>query len=55
MKYELNGGVFEEFVGLRAKIYSLKTKKEEINKAKGVKKNIVKKYISHQENVDSLF
>ena len=55
MKYELNGGIFEEFVGLTAKVYSLKTKKEEIKKAKGVKKNIVKKYISHQENVDGLF
>ena len=39
MKDELNG----EFVGLRAKMYSLKTKKEEMKKAKGIKNNVVKK------------
>ena len=36
-------------------MYSLKTKKEEMKKAKGVKKNVVKKYISHQDHVDCLF
>ena len=55
MKDELNGEIIEEFVGLRAKMYSLKTKKEEIKKAKGVKKNVVKKDISHQDYVDYLF
>ena len=45
MKDELNGEIIEEFVGLRAKMYSLKTKKEEMKKAKGVKKNVVKKDI----------
>ena len=30
MKNELNGEVIEEFVGLRAKMYSLKTKKEKM-------------------------
>ena len=49
MKDELDGENIEEFVGLRAKMYSLKTKKEEIKKAKGVKKNVVKKDISHQD------
>ena len=43
MKDELNGEIIEEFVGLRAKMYSLKRKKEEMKKAKGVKKNVVKK------------
>ena len=43
MKDELNGEIIEEFVGLRVKVYSLKTKKEEMKKAKGVKKNVVKK------------
>ena len=43
MKAELNGEIIEEFVGLRTKMYSLKTKKEEIKKAKGIKKNVVKK------------
>ena len=45
-KDELNGEVIEEFVGLRAKMYSVKTKTEEMKKAKGVKKNVVKKYMS---------
>ena len=36
-------------------MYSLKTKKEEMKKAKGVKKNVVKKEISHQDFVDCLF
>ena len=31
MKNELNGEVIEEFVGLRAKMYSLKTNKERKN------------------------
>ena len=55
MKDELNGEIMEEFVGLRTKMYSLKTKKEEMKKAKGVKKNVVKKDISNQDYVDCLF
>ena len=55
MKDELNGEIIEEFVDLRAKMYSLKTKKKEMKKAKGVKKNVVKKYIGHQDYVDCLF
>ena len=55
MKEELNREIIEEFVGLRSKMYSLKTKKEEMKKAKGVKKNVVKKDISHQDYVDCLF
>ena len=43
---ELNGEIIEEFVDLRAKMYSLKTKKEEMKKAKKVKKNIVKKTLA---------
>ena len=52
MKDELNGKIIEDFVSLREKMYSLKTKKEEMKKAEGVKKNVVKKDISHQDNVD---
>ena len=35
MKDELNGEFIEEFFGLKAKMYSLKTKKEEMKKEKG--------------------
>ena len=38
---ELNGEIIEEFVGLRAKMYLLKTKKVEMKKTKGVKKSVV--------------
>ena len=55
MKDELNGEIIEEFVGLRAKLYSLKTKKEEKKEAKEVKKNVVKKDISNQDYIDCLF
>ena len=55
IKDELSGEIIEEFVGLKLKMCSLKTKKEEMKKAKGVKKNVVKKDVSHQDYVDYLF
>ena len=55
MKDKLNGEIIEEFVGLRAKMYSLNTKKEEMKKAKREEKKVVKKDISHQDYVDFLF
>ena len=42
MKDGLNGVIIEEFVSSRAKIYSLKTKKEEMKKAKRVSKGVIK-------------
>ena len=56
MKDEAAGRIIEEFVGLRAKLYSYKmyTGKEE-KKCKGVKKVVVKKKISHQDYKDCLF
>ena len=55
MKDELNGEIIEEFVGFMVKMYSLKTKKEEMKKAKWVKKNLVKKGINHQGYLGYLF
>ena len=51
----MNGKIIEEFFGFRAKIDPLRTKKEEMKKTKGVKENVVKKYISHQDYADCLF
>ena len=46
MKDELNEEIIADFVGLRAKMYSLRIKKEEMKKAKGVKKKVVKKALA---------
>lgn len=41
-KDELGGEIITEFVGLRSKLYCIKTDKFTIKKAKGVKKNVVR-------------
>ena len=47
--------IITEFVGLKSKMYSLIAESsEEIKKAKGVNKNVVKN-IRHKEYVDALF
>ena len=47
-KDEANGDIIDEFVGLRAKLYSYKMfEGEESKKCKGVKKSVVKKSITH--------
>ena len=43
MKDECGGKQISEFVGLRAKMYSYKLDEKEEKKAKGVKKNVIKK------------
>ena len=49
-KDEVNGNVIDEFVGLRAKLYSYKMfEGEESKKCKGVKKSVVKKNITHED------
>ena len=49
-KDEVNDNVIEEFVGLRAKLYSYKMfEGEESKKCKGVKKSVVKKSITHED------
>ena len=55
MTDESNEGITKKFLGPRAKMYSLQAKNEEMKKAKGVKKNVVKKDISPQGYVDCLF
>ena len=55
-KDEVNGKVIDEFVGLRAKLYSYKMLEgEEIKKCKGVKKSVVKKSITHENYKKCLF
>ena len=55
MKDEFKGKIISEFAGLKSKMYSLiAVDSEEVKKAKGVNKNVVKK-ISHKELVDILF
>ena len=58
-KDELNGEPLQEFIGLKAKMYSLKYHRNgkivEEKKAKGVKKCVVKKRISHDDYLSCLF
>ena len=56
MKDECAGTPIAEFVGLRPKMYSiLKSDEKNIKKAKGVKKNVVKKQITHENYKETLF
>ena len=55
-KDEPGGEVIDEFVGLRAKLYSYKMfEGEESKKCKGVKKSVVKKSIAHEYYKKCLF
>ena len=49
------GKQIDEFVGLRAKLYSYKMNDKEEKKCKGVKKNVIKKKICHKDFKDCLF
>ena len=53
-KDEACGKQIEEFVGLRSKLYSYKLAGEEHKKCKGVKKNVVKKTITHEDYYNCL-
>ena len=49
-KDEVEGKVIDEFVGLRAKLYSYKMfEGEEAKKCKGIKKSVIKKCIKHED------
>ena len=55
-KDEAAGKQIEEFVGLRAKLYSYKMfDGDEHKKCKGVKKSVVKKTITHGNYKETLF
>ena len=55
-KDEVGGKVIDEFVGLRAKLYSYKMfEGEETKKCKGVKNSVVKKSITHKDYKECLF
>ena len=55
-KDEASGKVIDEFVGLRAKLYSYRMfEGEESKKCKGVKKSVVKKSISQEDYKNCLF
>ena len=50
MKDELNGSIMSEFIGLRSKMYSIKDgNQQEMKKAKGVRKNVIKNEIKHND------
>ena len=56
MKDEAGGRIIEEFVGLRAKLYSYKMfEGKEEKKCKGIKKCVIKKNISHEDYKECLF
>jgi hypothetical protein len=56
MKDESEGFPIKEFVGLRPKLYSiLMCNGDNDKKAKGVKKPVIKKQLSHQKFLNSLY
>ena len=56
MKDEAGGRIIEEFVGLRAKLYSYKMfKGKKEKKCKGIKKSVVRKDIFHEDYKECLF
>ena len=56
MKDEAGGKIIEEFVGLRAKLYSYKMfEGKEEKKCKGIKKSVIKKNISFENYKECLF
>ena len=53
-KDETNGKPIIEFVGLKSKMYAIKTEKNESKKAKGVKKSVVKRELHFSDYYNSL-
>ena len=55
MKDECAGKPIVEYVGLRPKMYSILTSDKNIQKAKGIKKYVIKKQINHENYKEALF
>ena len=55
MKDELGGGIMNEFVTLRPKMYSYKVGNPESKKCKRIKKCVIKKAISFDDYKNCLF
>ena len=55
MKDECGGEVINEVVAVRPKMYSVEVGKKNIRKAKGVKKNVIEKEITHEHYKEALF
>ena len=55
MKDECAGVPPTEFIGLRAKMYSLLYDSKEMKTAKGIKKSVVKNVITHRDYKEALF
>ncbi|XP_065664811.1 uncharacterized protein LOC136086441 [Hydra vulgaris] len=53
-KDESAGKQIAEFLGLRSKLYSYKIDEEDKKRCKGVKRNVVKNYITHEDYKDCL-
>ncbi|XP_065684304.1 uncharacterized protein LOC136096687 [Hydra vulgaris] len=53
-KDESAGKQISEFLGLRSKLYSYKVDEEDKKRCKGVNKNVVKNYITHEDYKDCL-
>ena len=54
-KDEVAGQQITHFVGLRPKLYSFKIEDREVKKAKGLKKNVIKKEITFDDHKNCLF
>ena len=55
MKDELSGKIMKEFISFRPKMYSYRVEESEPKKCKGIKKCVVKKTISFEDNKRCLF
>ncbi|XP_035234224.1 uncharacterized protein LOC118206056 [Stegodyphus dumicola] len=55
MKDELNGNIAIEFIGLKSKMYSLKTELFEKKTAKGVLKPVIQRDLKHEDYRNCLF